>query len=111
MADYNSFFQVSTKSRRWKGYVDKGRSGSCSLLMATWMVLGFGEYIEEVYAAYEQHKIEMIVTLKGGKWSVRAEMSEEEVAAEQQRIFAEARAQMNGGATAPKLSEHDPSLS
>ena len=24
-------------------------------------VLGFGEYIEEVYAAYEQHKIETMV--------------------------------------------------
>ncbi|KAM7278189.1 hypothetical protein ACFE04_005323 [Oxalis oulophora] len=75
-------------------------------------VLGFGEYIEEVYAAYEQHKIETIQdSLKGGKWSVGAEMSEEEAAAEQQRMFAEARARMNGGAIAPKLPEPDPSLS
>lgn len=27
-----------------------------------YQVLGFGEYIEEVYAAYEQHKIETMVT-------------------------------------------------
>lgn len=26
-----------------------------------YQVLGFGEYIEEVYAAYEQHKIETMV--------------------------------------------------
>ena len=96
-------------------------------------VLGFGEYVEEVYSAYEQHKYETMV-----KWSITvhyfnsrpvikkkikdvivcflrflrivqqdsqrsvkmntgAEMTEEEAAAEQQRMFAEARARMNGG--------------
>ncbi|CAL5374382.1 unnamed protein product [Camellia sinensis] len=66
-------------------------------------VLGFGEYIEEVYAAYEQHKLEtMQDTLKSGKWNNGAEMTEEEALAEQQRMFAEARARMNGGATTPK---------
>lgn len=41
-------------------------------------------------------------SLKGGKWSNGAEMTEEEALAEQQRMFAEARARMNGGAIAPK---------
>jgi hypothetical protein len=36
-------------------------------------------------------------SLKGGKWSNGAEMTEEEALAEQQRMFAEARARMNGG--------------
>jgi len=33
------------------------------LLISTcfWQVLGFGDYIEEVYAAYEQHKLETMV--------------------------------------------------
>ncbi|KAL6319060.1 hypothetical protein AAG906_001533 [Vitis piasezkii] len=73
-------------------------------------VLGFGEYIEEVYAAYEQHKLETMDTIKGGKWSNGAEMTEEEALAEQQRMFAEARARMNGGASIQKQSELDPSL-
>ncbi|XWS37202.1 hypothetical protein CRYUN_Cryun19dG0022900 [Craigia yunnanensis] len=74
-------------------------------------VLGFGEYIEEVYAAYEQHKIEtMHDSLKGGKWCNGAEMTEEEAVAEQQRMFAEARARMNGGAVTPKQPDRDPSL-
>ena len=75
-------------------------------------VLGFGEYIEEVYAAYEQHKLEtMQDSLKGGgKWSNGAEMTEEEALAEQQRMFAEARARMNGGAIASKQPEADQSL-
>ncbi|CAN1180414.1 Protein Dr1 homolog [Linum perenne] len=73
-------------------------------------VLGFGEYIEEVYAAYENHKLEtMQDTLKGGKWT-GSEMTEEEAAAEQQRMFAEARARMNGGVPAPKQPEDDRSL-
>lgn len=89
-------------------------------------VLGFGEYIEEVYAAYEHHKLETLVHIpvtlfsfqvvdmfsanrplffqfniqqdspKAGKWSTGAEMTEEEALAEQQRMFAEARARMNG---------------
>ena len=75
-------------------------------------VLGFGEYIEEVYAAYEQHKLEtMQDSLKGGgKWSNGSEMTEEEALAEQQRMFAEARARMNGGAIASKQPEADQSL-
>ncbi|KAI3416859.1 CBFD_NFYB_HMF domain-containing protein [Psidium guajava] len=71
-------------------------------------VLGFGEYIEEVYAAYEQHKHEtMQDSLKGGKWSNGAEMTEEALLAEQQRMFAEARARMNGGAAVPKQTDVD----
>ncbi|KAJ1392321.1 hypothetical protein SESBI_35866 [Sesbania bispinosa] len=106
-------------------------------------VLGFGEYIEEVYAAYEQHKLETMMDclegasaalidgpLKkpsnlswfpsnltlldslrgGGKWSNGAEMTEEEALAEQQRMFAEARARMNGGAIASKQPDADQSL-
>ena len=49
-------------------------------------------------------------TIKGGKWSNGAEMTEEEALAEQQRMFAEARARMNGGASMPKQSDLDPSL-
>ncbi|XP_023767127.1 protein Dr1 homolog [Lactuca sativa] len=60
-------------------------------------VLGFGEYIEEVYAAYEQHKLETMDTVRGVKCTNGAEMTEEEALAEQQRMFAEARARMNGG--------------
>ncbi|KAJ7956558.1 Nuclear transcription factor Y subunit B [Quillaja saponaria] len=73
--------------------------------------LGFGEYIEEVYAAYQQHKFEtMQDSLKGAKWSNVAEMTEEEALAEQQRMFAEARARMNGGTIAPKQPDTDQSL-
>ncbi|GER42562.1 nuclear factor Y [Striga asiatica] len=64
-------------------------------------VLGFSEYIEEVYAAYEQHRLETMDTMRGGKWSNVAEMTEEEALAEQQKMFAEARARMNGGPSAP----------
>ncbi|XP_052183777.1 protein Dr1 homolog isoform X1 [Diospyros lotus] len=69
-------------------------------------VLGFGEYIKEVHAAYEQHRLEtMQDSLKSGKWSNGAEMTEEEALAEQQRMFAEARARMNGGVTIPKQAD------
>lgn len=76
-------------------------------------VLGFGEYIEEVYAAYEQHKLETLqdgVRGQGPKWGGScAEMTEEEAAAEQQRMFAEARARMNGGVpNQPKQPDIDP---
>ncbi|XP_060172646.1 protein Dr1 homolog [Lycium barbarum] len=64
-------------------------------------VLGFGEYIEEVYAAYEQHRLETVDTVRAGKCSNGAEMTEEEALAEQQRMFAEARVRMNGGVTVP----------
>ncbi|KAL2338276.1 hypothetical protein Fmac_012722 [Flemingia macrophylla] len=74
-------------------------------------VLGFGEYIEEVYAAYEQHKLEtMQDSLKGGKWSTGTEMTEEEALAEQQRMFAEARARMNGETITSKQPDADQSL-
>lgn len=63
-------------------------------------VLGFGEYIEEVYAAYEQHKLDTLDSPKGGKFS-GIEMTEEEAVAEQQRMFAEARARMNNGLAKP----------
>ncbi|CAN1856582.1 Protein Dr1 homolog [Linum perenne] len=74
-------------------------------------VLGFGEYIEEVYTAYELHKRDATQdALKVGKWSGMA-MTEEQAAAEQQRMFAEARARMNsGGVPAPKQPEDDRSL-
>ncbi|XP_061956045.1 protein Dr1 homolog isoform X2 [Populus nigra] len=75
-------------------------------------VLGFGEYIEDVYTAYEQHKLEtMHDSLKGGgKWSTGAAMTEEEAAAAQQRMFDEARARMNGVVSAPKQPEANQSL-
>ncbi|WMV21630.1 hypothetical protein MTR67_015015 [Solanum verrucosum] len=71
-------------------------------------VLGFGEYTEEVYAAYEQHKLETVDTVRAGKWSNNvAEMTEEEALAAQQRMFAEARARMNGVVTVPP-KQQDP---
>ncbi|XP_068638139.1 protein Dr1 homolog isoform X1 [Aristolochia californica] len=73
-------------------------------------VLGFGEYIEEVYAAYEQHKLETLDSPKGGKWNGGVEMTEEEALAEQQRMFAEARARMNNGVSLPKQSDSERSL-
>ncbi|XP_051130275.1 protein Dr1 homolog [Andrographis paniculata] len=66
--------------------------------------LGFPEYTDEVCAAYEQHRLETLDTMRSGKWSNGAEMTEEEALAEQQRMFAEARARMNGGASEPKSS-------
>lgn len=36
------------------------------LTESMYQVLGFGEYIEEVYAAYEQHKLETLV----GSWLI-----------------------------------------
>ncbi|AQK52171.1 uncharacterized LOC100191260 [Zea mays] len=69
--------------------------------------LGFREYIEEVYAAYEQHKLETLDSPKAGKFT-RIEMTEEEAVAEQQRMFAEARARMNNGAPKPKEPEQEP---
>ncbi|ONK60229.1 uncharacterized protein A4U43_C08F15770 [Asparagus officinalis] len=75
-------------------------------------VLGFGEYIEEVYAAYEQHKLDTLDSPKGVKFS-GADMTEEEAVAEQQRMFAEARARMNNGVSntqqQQKRSDSDPS--
>ncbi|KAK4257305.1 hypothetical protein QN277_006908 [Acacia crassicarpa] len=73
-------------------------------------VLGFSDYIEEVYAAYEQHRIETVDSLRAGKWSNGAEMTEEEALLEQQRMFAEARARMNGGTIASKQPDADQTL-
>lgn len=67
-------------------------------------VLGFGDYIEEVYAAYEQHKLETLDSPKGSRFT-GLEMTEEEAAAEQQRMFAEARARMNNGVAPQKEPE------
>ncbi|KAL3690704.1 hypothetical protein R1sor_004355 [Riccia sorocarpa] len=65
-------------------------------------ILGFGEYIGEVQAAYEQHRFETLDSPKaGGRWGhkepVPGGMTEEEAIAAQQRMFAEARARMNSG--------------
>ncbi|XP_062192704.1 protein Dr1 homolog isoform X2 [Phragmites australis] len=69
--------------------------------------LGFREYIDEVYAAYEQHKLDTLDSPKAGKFT-GIEMTEEEAVAEQQRMFAEARARMNNGAPKPKEPEQEP---
>ena len=45
---------------------------------------------------------------RGGKWTA-VEMTEEEALAEQQRMFAEARARMNG-TSIPRLSDSDRSI-
>ena len=37
-------------------------AGRVALDVMISQVLGFGEYIEEVYAAYEQHKLETMVS-------------------------------------------------
>lgn len=45
---------------------------------------------------------------KSGRWASGAEMTEEEALAEQQRMFAEARARMNNGnANPPRQSDSD----
>lgn len=48
--------------------------------------------------------------MRGGKYTTGAEMTEEEALAEQQRMFAEARARMNGTAVNPKQPEAEPSM-
>ncbi|KAI5002621.1 hypothetical protein ZWY2020_027271 [Hordeum vulgare] len=48
--------------------------------------LGFKEYVEEVYAAYEHHKLDTLESPKASKFT-RIEMTEEEAVAEQQRIL------------------------
>lgn len=48
--------------------------------------------------------------MRGGKWTAGAVMTEEEALAEQQRMFAEARARMNGTAATPKQPEPEPSM-
>ncbi|KAJ8553770.1 hypothetical protein K7X08_024448 [Anisodus acutangulus] len=87
---------ISSESNEVCNRVDKRKIAPEHVLKAL-EVLGFGEYIEEVYAAYEQHKLETVDTVRAGKWSNSvAEMTEEEALAAQQRMFAEARARMNG---------------
>ncbi|KAG8047065.1 hypothetical protein GUJ93_ZPchr0008g13655 [Zizania palustris] len=66
--------------------------------------LGFREYIEEVQLAYEQHKHDTLDSPKASKFTM-VEMTEEQAVAEQQRMFAEARARMNNGAAKPKEPE------
>eukprot|EP00271_Cylindrocystis_brebissonii_P014143 TRINITY_DN35399_c0_g1_i1.p1 TRINITY_DN35399_c0_g1~~TRINITY_DN35399_c0_g1_i1.p1 ORF type:complete len:149 (-),score=47.58 TRINITY_DN35399_c0_g1_i1:39-485(-) len=66
-------------------------------------VLGFGSYISEVQAVYDQYKAETLESPRAGsgKWSNKAGqelgMTEDEAIAAQQRMFAEARARMNSG--------------
>eukprot|EP00898_Chlorokybus_atmophyticus_P003740 jgi/Chlat1/4367/Chrsp29S04514 len=55
--------------------------------------LGFNEYLEEVNAAYEQHKAEALDSPRA-RFSSPTGMTEEEAIAAQQRMFAEARARM-----------------
>lgn len=49
-------------------------------------------------------------SIKGAKWSGAAEMTEEQALAEQQRMFAEARARMNGGTITSNQPDADQSL-
>jgi hypothetical protein len=49
-------------------------------------------------------------TIKAAKWSGAAEMTEEQALAEQQRMFAEARARMNGGTISSNQPDADQSL-
>uniref|UniRef100_A0A0D9X7F3 Transcription factor CBF/NF-Y/archaeal histone domain-containing protein n=1 Tax=Leersia perrieri TaxID=77586 RepID=A0A0D9X7F3_9ORYZ len=65
--------------------------------------LGFREYIEEVQMAYEQHKNDTLDSPKASKFT-GIEMTEEQAVAEQQRMFAEARARMNNGSQNMKRS-------
>ncbi|KAJ7564114.1 hypothetical protein O6H91_02G002800 [Diphasiastrum complanatum] len=72
-------------------------------------VLGFGEYLVEVQAAYEQHRHETLDSPKaGGRWGKETGggMTEEEAIAAQQRMFAEARARMNSGTTPSTQSQN-----
>ncbi|CAN6584976.1 unnamed protein product [Malus baccata var. baccata] len=101
---------ISSESNEVCGREEKRTIAPEHVLKAL-QVLGFSEYIEEVYSAYEQHKLETMHDLsKSVKWGNGVEMTEEEALAEQQRMFAEARARMNGGATAPKQPDPEQSL-
>ncbi|KAL5723509.1 Down-regulator of transcription 1 [Ranunculus cassubicifolius] len=100
---------ISSESNEVCGRAEKRTIAPEHVLRAL-EVLGFGEYIEDVYTAYEQHKLETLDSPRGGKMSAVAEMTEEQAAAEQQRMFAEARARMNGGVNIPKHSESEPNL-
>ncbi|XP_055826626.1 protein Dr1 homolog isoform X1 [Solanum dulcamara] len=108
--DYIEFINlISSESNEVCNREDKRTIAPEHVLKAL-EVLGFGEYIEEVYAAYEQHKLETVDTVRAGKWSNNvAEMTEEEALAAQQRMFAEARARMNGVVTVPP-KQQDPEV-
>eukprot|EP00850_Spirogloea_muscicola_P018571 SM000171S03260 [mRNA] locus=s171:309406:310273:- [translate_table: standard] len=59
-------------------------------LLGACCALGFADFVAEVQAAYEQHKVEALDSPKAsGKWSRPAtSMTEEEAIAAQQRMFA-----------------------
>ncbi|CAD5166327.1 unnamed protein product [Musa acuminata subsp. malaccensis] len=100
---------VSSESNEVCNREDKKTIAPEHVLKALEVVLGFGEYIEEVYAAYEHHKLETLDSPKGGKFG-GIEMTEEEALAEQQRMFAEARARMNNGVSMQKQPDSDHNL-
>ncbi|KAH7442368.1 hypothetical protein KP509_03G085200 [Ceratopteris richardii] len=70
-------------------------------------VLGFGDYLEEVHMALEEHRRETLDSPKGGgRWGKDGMgMTEEEAVAEQQRMFAEARERMMNGNFVPVKEE------
>ncbi|GKA01339.1 hypothetical protein Tco_0674004 [Tanacetum coccineum] len=61
--------------------------------------------VPEIVATFNMNEVEDILSWKCKN---RAEMTEEEASTEQQRMFAEARAMMNGVAPAPKPLEAEP---
>ncbi|KAH7421991.1 hypothetical protein KP509_13G084800 [Ceratopteris richardii] len=75
-------------------------------------VLGFGDYLEEVHMALEEHRRDTLDSPRGGsRWGRDGvEMTEEEAAAEQQRMFAEARERMLSGSLPPTKQEGEHSL-
>ncbi|KAI5083684.1 hypothetical protein GOP47_0003427, partial [Adiantum capillus-veneris] len=72
-------------------------------------VLGFGDYLEEVHLALEEHRREALDSPKGGaRWGKDGMgMTEEEAVAEQQRMFAEARERMLSGSLSTPKQEGD----
>lgn len=77
--------------------------------------LGFSSYLSEVQAAYEQHRAESLESPRAtSRWPaknnvVSTGMTEEEAIAEQQKMFAEARAAMNSSSF--KSTTSDPPAS
>ncbi|KAI5083073.1 hypothetical protein GOP47_0002816, partial [Adiantum capillus-veneris] len=72
-------------------------------------VLGFGDYLEEVHLALEEHRREALDSPKSsGRWGKDGMgMTEEEAVAEQQRMFAEARERMLSGSLPTPKQEGD----
>ena len=68
-----------------------------------WIDFGV-KLFSDIFVALQQDSI------KGAKWSGAAEMTEEQALAEQQRMFAEARARMNGGTITSNQPDADQSL-